>query len=64
MLKDKHIILVIEVFFVKMMHEKRQLSNNLTALNLILQSDSEAIRTLDPRLRRALLYPAELRNHP
>ncbi len=27
-------------------------------------SDSEAIRTLDPRLRRALLYPAELRNHP
>ena len=26
--------------------------------------DSEAIRTLDPRLRRALLYPAELRNHP
>ncbi len=24
--------------------------------------DSEAIRTLDPRLRRALLYPAELRN--
>ena len=27
-------------------------------------SDSEAIRTLDPRLRRALLYPAELRNQP
>ncbi len=26
--------------------------------------DSEAIRTLDPRLRRALLYPAELRNRP
>ena len=26
--------------------------------------DSEAIRTLDPRLRRALLYPAELRNLP
>ena len=26
--------------------------------------DSEAIRTLDPRLRRALLYPAELRNQP
>ena len=26
--------------------------------------DSGAIRTLDPRLRRALLYPAELRNHP
>ena len=24
--------------------------------------DSGAIRTLDPRLRRALLYPAELRN--
>ncbi len=32
-----------------------------TSLN---SSDSEAIRTLDPRLRRALLYPAELRNHP
>ena len=30
----------------------------------VLTSDSEAIRTLDPRLRRALLYPAELRNHP
>ena len=27
-------------------------------------SDSAAIRTQDPRLRRALLYPAELRNHP
>ena len=27
-------------------------------------SDSVAIRTQDPRLRRALLYPAELRNHP
>ena len=53
MLKDKHIILVIEVFSCKIMHEKRQLSNNLTALNLILQSDSEAIRTLDPRLRRS-----------
>ena len=26
--------------------------------------DSAAIRTQDPRLRRALLYPAELRNHP
>ena len=26
--------------------------------------DSGAIRTLDPRLRRALLYPAELRNQP
>ncbi len=26
--------------------------------------DSVAIRTQDPRLRRALLYPAELRNHP
>ena len=25
--------------------------------------DPGAIRTLDPRLRRALLYPAELRNH-
>ena len=25
--------------------------------------DSEAIRTLDPRLRRALLYPAELCTH-
>ena len=31
---------------------------------LFISSDSEAIRTLDPRLRRALLYPAELRNHP
>ena len=30
----------------------------------VLLCDSEAIRTLDPRLRRALLYPAELRNHP
>ena len=30
----------------------------------LISSDSEAIRTLDPRLRRALLYPAELRNHP
>ena len=26
--------------------------------------DSAAIRTQDPRLRRALLYPAELRNQP
>nr|DAS40884.1 MAG TPA: hypothetical protein [Bacteriophage sp.] len=26
--------------------------------------DSVAIRTQDPRLRRALLYPAELRNQP
>ena len=25
--------------------------------------DSDGIRTHDPRLRRALLYPAELRNH-
>ena len=25
--------------------------------------DSEEIRTLDPQLRRLLLYPAELRNH-
>ena len=35
-------------------------------LNCLLRfkSDSEAIRTLDPRLRRALLYPAELRNQP
>ena len=30
----------------------------------LLFCDSEAIRTLDPRLRRALLYPAELRNRP
>ncbi len=29
---------------------------------LVFLCDSEAIRTLDPRLRRALLYPAELRN--
>ena len=27
-------------------------------------SDSDAIRTRDPQLRRLLLYPAELRNHP
>jgi hypothetical protein len=26
--------------------------------------DSEAIRTLDPQLRRLLLYPTELRNRP
>ena len=27
------------------------------------KSDSDAIRTRDPQLRRLLLYPAELRNH-
>ena len=27
------------------------------------ESDSGAIRTLDPQLRRLLLYPTELRNH-
>lgn len=32
--------------------------------DIFLVGDSGAIRTLDPRLRRALLYPAELRNHP
>ena len=26
--------------------------------------DSGGIRTHDPQLRRLLLYPAELRNHP
>ena len=34
------------------------------AFDIFALCDSEAIRTLDPRLRRALLYPAELRNHP
>ena len=28
------------------------------------QCDSEGIRTLDPQLRRLLLYPTELLNHP
>ena len=31
---------------------------------LIATSDSAATRTQNPRLRRAMLYPVELRNHP
>ena len=31
---------------------------------IFLFSDSGGIRTHDPQLRRLLLYPAELRNHP
>ena len=30
----------------------------------ISKSDSGAVRTRDPQLRRLLLYPTELRNHP
>ena len=46
---------------------KGELSQNLIPLMIFSffpLCDSEAIRTLDPRLRRALLYPAELRNRP
>ena len=48
-------------------HRKGELSQNLIPLMIFSffpLCDSEAIRTLDPRLRRALLYPAELRNLP
>ncbi len=31
--------------------------------NIISFCDPDGIRTHDPRLRRALLYPAELRDH-
>ena len=43
---------------------KRLIYSTKKAAHKTAFSDSEAIRTLDPRLRRALLYPAELRNHP
>ena len=36
----------------------------LQQLCVIRLSDSGGIRTHDPQLRRLLLYPAELRNHP
>ena len=36
------------------------LSDNLS----FFLGDSVGIRTRDPQLRRLLLYPAELRNHP
>ena len=38
--------------------------NKKAITEVIASCDSAAIRTQDPRLRRALLYPAELRNHP
>ena len=50
-----------------LVHRKGELSQNLIPLMIFSffpLCDSEAIRTLDPRLRRALLYPAELRNRP
>ena len=31
---------------------------------LVVVSDPVGIRTRDPQLRRLLLYPAELRDHP
>ena len=36
----------------------------LSTANFLLTRDSVGIRTQDPQLRRLLLYPAELPNHP
>ena len=36
----------------------------LSTASFLLTGDSVGIRTQDPQLRRLLLYPAELPNHP
>ena len=46
------------------MEDKKEVDVLFDTSTSLISSDSEAIRTLDPRLRRALLNPAELRNHP
>ena len=44
-------------------NSKKKKSNTLI-IRVLQKCDSDAIRTRDPQLRRLLLYPAELRNHP
>ena len=50
-------------FVVRYPIAKKKSANSFTPFALAFR-DSAAIRTQDPRLRRALLYPAELRNQP
>ena len=59
----------IKIFFLIRQQEDRTKKRNDKSLIIntfknFLFCDSVAIRTQDPRLRRALLYPAELRNQP
>ena len=46
------------------MHTYANKKKSLIFLSAISSSDPGAIRTLDPQLRRLLLYPTELRDHP